>query len=89
MSSADADNIEQPFDLTITSDERVAAMVEYMRGLKTPPLRLSDIAAEFHVHRSTARALVEGITGAEQHGSRWRIPVCEMPVQYQREIGLL
>lgn len=74
---------------TIPRDVLVDAMTVYMLSVMTQPLTLGEVADAFGVHRSRARAIIDGTTGAEQCGNHWRLPMHKMPVPFQREAGFL
>ena len=65
------------------------ALRDHLGGLLTEPLTIGRLAEFFNVSRNKMPQILKHISGAEQLGGLWRIPLKSMPVAYHREHGLI
>lgn len=63
-------------------------LARWMR-LKTEPLNQTELARWFGMSRKYIRPVIESIEGTVQVGTRWRIPLAEMPISYLRKMKLI
>lgn len=66
-----------------------AAWDRFLAVSRTEGLTVEELARHFGFGRNRMAALLPKIAGAERLGSRWRVPVREMPPAYWVASGLL
>lgn len=62
---------------------------DWLSVAKTHSMETNELAMWFEVSERRITERLKEIDGAEKCGRRWRIPVCEMPIRYLLDVGLI